>query len=191
MFEATKPYLEGHQASLFLEKLLHWPSSVSASKKGGEEGGERGKEKEGGRRRDEKTLEWVGQDQRARGPQTLPHPPRKGGAKRPGAGVPGLFPALGHEAPNPNSPDQPGGKNPTILLSRVGRQGSRHLLSRQRTRPELRARHRHALGWTHWAADRNGQVFLFRSFGSSTHDAVHEAADHNGEVLACRVCHHD
>ena len=64
-------------------------------------------------------------------PKPYPTHHGRGGAKRPGAGVPGLFPALGHEAPSPNSPDQPGGKNPTIACSAgQWRLVSRHLLCR-------------------------------------------------------------
>ena len=61
-----------------------------------------------------------------RGPEApKPYPPplpttTEGGARGPGAQVPGLFPALGHEAPNPNSHRPTGREKPYhILLSRV------------------------------------------------------------------------
>ena len=65
-----------------------------------------------------------------------PHHHGRGGKGTGRPKVPGLFPALGHEAPNP-LPHRPTGREKPyhILLRREWRQVSRHLLRRQRTRP--------------------------------------------------------
>ena len=94
----------------------------------------KGEEKEGRRGGVKKPSNRWGRTRRHEAPE--PYPTHHGrGAKRPGARVPGLFPALGHTAPSPNSPDHSGREKPHRLLGRVGRLRSRHLLRRQRARP--------------------------------------------------------